>query len=340
MTLDRLQREPPATRASDRYDPSAIERHWQAVWSRTQIYATDLAHAKRPFYNLMMFPYPSAEGLHVGNLYAIPGADIFGRFQAMQGHQVFEPMGFDAFGIHSENYAIKRGIHPRLLTAENVQRFRETQLKRAGCRFDWRHEVVTTDPQYYRWTQWIFVQLFKAGLAERRKALVNWCPTDGTVLADEQVIDGRCERCDTPVELRELEQWFLRITAFADRLLANLDHLDWSENVKTAQRRGSGGRKDSSSVCRAGGRPTCRSTCSRPPRNRLRCDLRRTGAGASAGGTCDDARVLCRSRGLPHAHPQPVGAGAAASRPRQERRVHRRLRRQSSQRRASADLDR
>ena len=237
MTLDRLQREPPATVGSDRYDPTTVERHWQAVWSRTRIYETDLAHAERPFYNLMMFPYPSAEGLHVGNLYAYTGADIFGRFQAMQGHQVFEPMGFDAFGIHSENFAIKRGIHPRLLTAENVERFRETQLKRAGCRFDWSHEVITTDPQYYRWTQWIFVQLFKAGLAERRKAAVNWCPTDGTVLADEQVIDGRCERCDTPVELRELEQWFLRITAFADRLLANLDHLDWSENVKTAQRR-------------------------------------------------------------------------------------------------------
>src|SRR6202171_6438930 len=219
-----------------RYDPPAVERHWQDVWARSGIYATALATAERPFFNLMMFPYPSAEGLHVGNLYAYTGADIFGRFQAMQGHDVFEPMGFDAFGIHSENFAIKRGVHPRLLTAENVERYRETQLKRSGCRFDWSHEVITTDPRYYRWTQWIFVQLFNAGLAERRKAAVNWCPTDGTVLADEQVIDGRCERCDTPVELRELEQWFLRITAFADRLLANLDHLDWSEKVKTAQR--------------------------------------------------------------------------------------------------------
>jgi leucyl-tRNA synthetase len=219
-----------------RYDPPAVERYWQDVWTRTRIYETDLAQAERPFYNLMMFPYPSAEGLHVGNLYAYTGADIFGRFQAMRGHDVFEPMGFDAFGIHSENFAIKRGIHPRLLTAENVERFRETQLKRSGCRFDWSHEVITTEPEYYRWTQWIFVQLFNAGLAVRRTAAVNWCPTDGTVLADEQVIDGRCERCDTPVELRELEQWFLRITAFADRLLANLDTLDWSENVKTAQR--------------------------------------------------------------------------------------------------------
>jgi leucyl-tRNA synthetase len=236
MTLDTQPHEPPATPRSGRYDPPTVERYWQDVWTRTRIYETDLAHAERPLYNLMMFPYPSAEGLHVGNMYSYAGADIYGRFQAMQGRDVFEPIGFDAFGIHSENFAIKRGTHPRQLTAENVERFRETQLKRAGFRFDWSHEVITTDPRYYRWTQWIFVQLFKAGLAVRKKAAVNWCSTDGTVLADEQVIDGLCERCDTPVELRELEQWFLRITACANRLLANLDDLDWSENVKTAQR--------------------------------------------------------------------------------------------------------
>jgi leucyl-tRNA synthetase len=222
--------------ATDRYDPPMVERHWQEVWTRTGIYQTDLVRAERPFYNLMMFPYPSAEGLHVGNMYAFTGADIYGRFTAMLGHDVFEPMGFDAFGIHSENFAIQRGVHPRLLTAQNVERFRETQLKRSGCRFDWSQEVNTTDPRFYRWTQWIFLELFKAGLAVRRKAPVKWCPRDQTVLADEQVIDGRCERCDTLVEQRDLEQWFLRITAFAERLLGNLDHLDWSESVKTAQR--------------------------------------------------------------------------------------------------------
>jgi leucyl-tRNA synthetase len=121
---------------TDRYDPPTLERHWQSVWEHTQIYATDVQHAPQPFYNLMMFPYPSAEGLHVGNLYAFTGADIFGRFMAMRGRAVFEPMGFDAFGIHSENFAIQRGVHPRVLTAENVERFRETQLKRSGCRFD------------------------------------------------------------------------------------------------------------------------------------------------------------------------------------------------------------
>ena len=164
------------------------------------------------------------------------GSDIQGRWRAAQGFDVFEPMGFDAFGIHSENFAIKQGVHPRALTERNVRRFREEQLKRIGARFDWSAEVNTTDPRYYRWTQWIFTQLFKHGLAERRKAAVNWCPKDKTVLADEQVINGRCERCDSLIERRELEQWFLRITAYAEKLLRNLETLDWSERVKTAQR--------------------------------------------------------------------------------------------------------
>lgn len=219
-----------------RYSAHDIEPKWQEAWQRTHLYEVDLAAAKRPFYNLMMFPYPSAEGLHVGNVYAFTGSDIYGRFMAMQGLDVFEPMGFDAFGIHSENFAIQRGIHPKILTARNVERFRETQLKRIGNRFDWSHEANTTDPAYYKWTQWIFVQLFKAGLAERKKAPVNWCPKDKTVLADEQVIDGRCERCGTPVVQRELEQWFFKITQYAQRLLDHLDQLDWSEVVKAAQR--------------------------------------------------------------------------------------------------------
>jgi leucyl-tRNA synthetase len=183
----------------------------------------------------MMFPYPSAEGLHVGNVYAFAGADIYGRFMAMQGRDVFEPMGFDAFGIHSENFAIKRGVHPRQLTAQNVERFRETQLKRIGNRFCWQHEVQTTDPAYYKWTQWIFLQLFKAGLAVRKTAPVNWCPDCKTVLADEQVIGGECERCGAIAIQRELEQWFLKITQYAQRLLDNLHPLDWSEKVKAAQ---------------------------------------------------------------------------------------------------------
>src|SRR6266852_2336200 len=219
-----------------RYDFATFEAKWRERWEREKLYQVDLYHARRPYYHLMMFPYPSAEGLHVGNMYSYVGSDIHGRWMAMQGYDVFEPMGFDAFGIHSENFAIQRGIHPRVLTARNVERFRERQLKRIGNRFDWSHEVHTTDPRYYRWTQWIFLQLFKNGLAERKTAPVNWCPKDKTVLADEQVIDGHCERCGTLVERHWLEQWFLKSTKYAQQLLDNLEWLDWSERVKTLQR--------------------------------------------------------------------------------------------------------
>ncbi|HEX8996278.1 MAG TPA: leucine--tRNA ligase [Ktedonobacterales bacterium] len=226
-----------ATRARPpRYDFAAQETRWRTEWEASGIYRVDLRKARRPFYNLMMFPYPSAEGLHVGNVYAYVGSDIQGRLMAMRGYDVLEPMGFDAFGIHSENFAIKRGVHPAQLTAQNVERFREHQLKRIGARFDWSHEVNTTDPGYYRWTQWIFIQLFKMGLAERKIGIVNWCPNDKTVLADEQVIDGHCERCGALVERRELPHWALLITRYADRLLDHLETLDWSERVKAAQR--------------------------------------------------------------------------------------------------------
>jgi leucyl-tRNA synthetase len=218
------------------YDHRGVETKWQVRWEAAKIHAVDLAHARRPYYNLMMFPYPSSEGLHVGNVYAFTGADIHGRFMAMKGYDMFEPMGFDAFGIHSENYAIKLGVHPKRLTARHVERFRETQLKRIGNRFDWNHEVNTSDARYYKWTQWIFLQLLKGGLAERKHAPVNWCPACKTVLADEQVINGKCERCESHVVQRELEQWFFKITAYAQKLLDDLDRLDWSEIVKTAQR--------------------------------------------------------------------------------------------------------
>src|ERR671939_485527 len=223
------------------YRPSELEEKWQARWEEQGINAwsdEDLAEAERPFYNLMMFPYPSAEGLHVGNMFAFTGADIFGRFKRVQGYHVFEPMGFDAFGIHSENFAIKMGINPAQLIPQNIANFRR-QLRRIGGMFDWRHELATTDPTYYKWTQWIFLQLLKAGKAYKKAAAVNWCPRDKTVLANEQVINGRCERCDTLVEQRTLEQWFFRITEYAERLLADLDDkskMDWSESTTTAQR--------------------------------------------------------------------------------------------------------
>src|SRR5688572_20372236 len=217
------------------YDPASLEAKWQSRWAERHTNEPDLDRAARPFYNLMMFPYPSAEGLHVGNMFAFTGADIYGRFKRLQGFDVFEPMGFDAFGIHSENYALQRGINPAKLIPQNIATFRR-QLRQMGGMFDWRHELSTTDPAYYQWTQWLFLQLFKKGLAYKKRAAVNWCPKDKTVLANEQVIAGECERCGAKVEQRFLEQWFFRITDFAGRLLENLDRLDWSESTKSAQR--------------------------------------------------------------------------------------------------------
>ncbi len=228
---------PATTSATDviTYDPGAIERKWQRLWQERGTNSTDIQGATRPFYALMMFPYPSAEGLHVGNLFAFTGNDIYGRFQRLAGHNVFEPLGYDAFGIHSENYALKVGKHPMELIPKNIANFR-TQLERAGLMVDWRHTLSTTDPEYYKWTQWIFLQLMDQGLAYKKKAAVNWCPSCKTVLANEQVVGGLCERSKTPVEQRLLEQWFFRISDFAPRLLSNLDHIDWSETTKTAQR--------------------------------------------------------------------------------------------------------
>ncbi len=217
------------------YQPAAIERKWQERWETRGTNHTDLIAGASPFYALMMFPYPSAEGLHVGNLFAFTGNDIYGRFQRLQGHTVFEPLGFDAFGIHSENFALKVGTHPAVLIPKNIDNFRR-QLKRAGLMIDWRHELSTTDPDYYKWTQWVFLELYKRGLAYKKRAAVNWCPNDKTVLANEQVIAGECERCGAKVEQRFLEQWFFRITDYAGRLLANLDTIDWSESTKLAQR--------------------------------------------------------------------------------------------------------
>ena len=224
-----------AQAAPDTYDAAAIEKKWQERWERDGTNHTDVAAGVRPYYTLMMFPYPSAEGLHVGNLFAFTGNDIHGRFQRQHGHTVFEPMGYDAFGIHSENYALKVGVNPMELIPRNIANFRR-QLKRAGLMIDWRYELSTTDPTYYKWTQWLFLQLFKRGLAYKKRAAVNWCPNDKTVLANEQVIAGECERCGAKVEQRLLEQWFFRITDYAGRLLENLDRLDWSESTKAAQR--------------------------------------------------------------------------------------------------------
>jgi len=217
------------------YDASTIESKWQDYWAQNRTNEPDLDSSSKPFYNLMMFPYPSAEGLHVGNMYAFTGADFYGRFQRLCGKDVFQPIGFDAFGIHSENHALKLNVHPMSLIPSNIENFTR-QLKSTGIMYDWTHTVDTTVPDYYRWTQWIFLKLYEAGLAVKKEAPVNWCPSCKTVLANEQVISGECERCTSVVVQRMLSQWFFRITEYAERLLKNLDTIDWSQSTLTAQR--------------------------------------------------------------------------------------------------------
>jgi leucyl-tRNA synthetase len=221
------------------FNPLVIEKKWRRLWEEQGTNKTNLKGAKKPFFNLMMYPYPSAEGLHVGNVYAFTGADIYGRLKRMQGYDVFEPIGFDSGGIHSENYAIKVGVHPKIQIPKNVTHFTQ-QLHQIGCMYDWDHTVDAMDPSYYKWTQWIFVQLFKAGLAYKKKSAVTYCPSCKTTLSDEQTEERNgqrvCERCKTPVVKKELEQWFFRITKYAEKLLQNTYKLDWSEKVLLAQR--------------------------------------------------------------------------------------------------------
>ena len=221
------------------YDVHEIEARWRQRWEAEPVTTVDVdgVDPERVFYNLVEFPYPSAEGLHIGHIFKYSGADAYGRLQRMRGRAVFQPIGFDAFGIHTENYALKVGAEPAALTARTTERFR-VQLSRGGMAWDWSRIVDTSQPEYYRWTQWLLVRLFDAGLLYRGEAPVVWCPSCRTVLAREQTEDGgtRCERCRTAVEERVMRQWFLRITAYADRLLDGLDALDWPERAKRLQR--------------------------------------------------------------------------------------------------------
>jgi leucyl-tRNA synthetase len=230
--------------AEQRYDPSEIEPRWQAIWARERTWevtnearATGARAAASPpsSYVLEMLPYPSGEP-HIGHLKCYAVGDAIAHFHRRLGRRVLHPMGFDAFGLPAENHAIKTGVHPRVSTAESIASF-QREFRSWGISIDWSRELATHEPSYYRWTQWIFLELFRAGLAYRKEAAVKWCPKDQTVLANEQVdAEGRCERCGAIVEVRQLEQWFLRITDYAERLLGDLDTIEWPEHVKTMQR--------------------------------------------------------------------------------------------------------
>ena len=217
------------------YPFKEIESKWRDYWERNNLHRTDLSDYGKKLYSLVMFSYPSADKLHVGHWYNFGPADTWTRMKKMQGYNVFEPMGFDSFGLPAENYAIKTGINPAISIAKNIEIIRK-QLKQIGAMYDWSRELSTSDPEYYKWTQWLFLKFFENGQAVRKEAPVNWCPSCRTVLANEQVIEGRCERCETPITKRNLKQWFLKITDYADRLLAGLDNLDWPEKTMDMQR--------------------------------------------------------------------------------------------------------
>ena len=218
-----------------RYPHAEIESKWQEFWEEKQVYKTNFSNIDKKLYHLNMFIYPSGAKLHTGHWYHYGPSDSWARYKRLKGYNVFEPMGYDAFGLPAENYAIQTGIHPQDSTIKNIKDIKE-QLKRIGCMYDWQAELMTCAPEYYKWNQWLFLQLYKKGLAYRKKAPVNWCPKDQTVLANEQVYDGKCERCGTEVFQKNLYQWFFKITDYAEELLQGLDTINWPEKTKLMQR--------------------------------------------------------------------------------------------------------
>ncbi|HCC21884.1 leucine--tRNA ligase [Candidatus Uhrbacteria bacterium RIFOXYC2_FULL_47_19] len=217
-----------------KYDFKKIENHWREEWDRQGLHATNDDPTRKKFFILDMFPYPSGNGLHVGHVEGYTATDIMARKRRMEGWSVLHPMGWDAFGLPAENYAIKTGTPPRQSTEGNIANFTR-QLRTLGFSYDWSREINTSEPAYYRWTQWLFLFLYKKGLAYKKKSPVNWCGSCQTVLANEQVVQGECERCGSEVEQKNLTQWFLRVTEYADRLLDGLDGLDWPERIKAMQ---------------------------------------------------------------------------------------------------------
>ncbi|MDO4753957.1 MAG: leucine--tRNA ligase, partial [Bacillota bacterium] len=218
-----------------KYDPISIEKKWQKHWEEVEAFKAEDNSSKPKFYPLIEFPYPSGAGLHVGHPRPYTAMDVVARKRRLEGYNVLFTMGWDAFGLPTENYAIKNKIHPRKVTEDNIKRFKE-QLQSLGLSFDWSREIDTTDPDYFKWTQWIFLKFFEHGLAYKKSMTINWCPSCKVGLANEEVVQGCCERCETQVEQRPKEQWMLRITDYAEKLLEGLDEVDFIERVKTQQR--------------------------------------------------------------------------------------------------------
>ena len=218
-----------------KYDFAQVEKKWQEKWAREKTFKAFNDSQKEPYYCLVEFPYPSGYGLHVGHLRSYTALDAVARKKRMEGYNVLFPMGWDAFGLPAENFAIKNHVHPAEFTNKNIAHFKQ-QLQSIGFSFDWDREVNTTDPDYYKWTQWIFLQLYKHGLAYKKEMSVNWCTSCKCVLANEEVVNGVCERCGSEVVHKVKSQWMLKITAYAQRLIDDLDDLDFIERVKTQQK--------------------------------------------------------------------------------------------------------
>ncbi len=219
----------------EKYEPQKIEKKWQKEWANKKIFQAEENSKKPKKYILDMFPYPSGAGLHVGHPRGYVGSDVISHYFRMEGFNVLHPMGWDAFGLPAENYAIKTGIHPSITTKKNIERFKE-QMKMIGLSYDWSREINTSEPDYYKWTQWIFLKLFEMGLAYRKKLPINWCPSCKTGLANEEVVAGKCERCGTETTKKDVEQWVLKITDYAEALLSDLENLNWPKEIKEMQK--------------------------------------------------------------------------------------------------------
>jgi len=218
-----------------KYNPKEIENKWQKYWQEHNSYKTETVSDRPKMYILDMFPYPSGEGIHVGHLKGFVATDVYSRYKRLKGFNVLHPMGWDAFGLPAENYAIKHGVHPEISTAKNIANIKR-QLMSVGLSYDWDREINTTDPEYYKWTQWLFLKFFEKGLAYKKMLPINWCPSCKTGLANEEVVDGKCERCGTPTTKKDVEQWVLKITDYAEELLDGLEDIDWPSKIKEMQK--------------------------------------------------------------------------------------------------------
>ncbi len=301
-----------------RYDPHAIEQKWQRLWKERDAYLTSDESDKPKFYGLDFFPYPSGDGLSVGHCRNYVPTDDVSRFKRMQGFNVLHPMGWDAFGLPAENYAIKMGVHPRVTTERNIANYHR-QMDLIGLSFDWSREITSCFPDYYRWTQWFFLLLYERGLAYRSTGRQWWCPSCKTILANEQVEQGKCWRCGSEVTKKDLEQWFLRITEYAQRLLDDLGTIDWPEQIKLMQTnwigRSEGAEVDFALQGRGERRPD---RLHDPAGHAVRRHLHGAGAGASAGRRAHRARAARRGA-RPTRTRRGARARSSACRPRRRR---------------------